>query len=196
MDYSQKLVFKIGFYDMDLNVDSIGSQQIMFIFFIFISKIDKYVLFLVKGDFVLFDKQLGFSFSSELWGLEMIGLLFYSGKYIGSNLCSGNLFLDLDYSLQDWKLKGKNNVVVKDFYLGDKVKSEQVIKVSVVLGLVLLWDLDGVIDLDVGVVGDFDDLGFSVVGVVLKVFVNIIVKVVVFFFSLLGFIVGGSEDMG
>ena len=102
--------------------------------------------------------------------MEMTGLSPYSGKYIGSNLRSGNLSLDLDYSLQDRKLKGKNNVVAKDLYLGDKVKSEQAIKAPVALGLALLRDLDGVIDLDV--------------------------KAAASPFSLLGSIAGGSEDMG
>jgi len=195
-DHSQKPAFKIGLYDMDLNVDSIGSQQTTPTPFTFTSKIDKYAPFSVKGDLAPLDKQPGFSFSSELRGLEMTGLSPYSGKYIGSNLRSGNLSLDLDYSLQDRKLKGKNNVVAKDLYLGDKVKSEQAIKAPVALGLALLRDLDGVIDLDVGVAGDLDDPGFSAAGVVLKAFVNIIVKAAASPFSLLGSIAGGSEDMG
>lgn len=66
----------------------------------------------------------------------------------------------------------------------------------VALGLALLRDVDGVIDLDVGVSGNLDDPGFSVGGVVLKALMNVIVKAATSPFQLLGSLVGGSEDLG
>lgn len=80
-------------------------------------------------------------------------------------------------------------------YLGDEVKSDQAVDAPVALGLALLRDPSGVIDLDVGVSGDLDDPGFSIGGIVLKALMNIIIKAATSPFQLLGSLVGSSEDL-
>jgi outer membrane protein OmpA-like peptidoglycan-associated protein len=126
----------------------------------------------------------------------MPGLSPYSAAFIGNNLKSGNLSLALDYSLKDRKLKGKNNIVAKNLYLGEEVPSETAVEAPVGLGLALLRDLGGVIDLDVGVSGDLDDPGFSVGGIIAKALLNIIVKAAASPFKLLGALVGSDENLG
>src|SRR5690606_35118349 len=127
---------------------------------------------------------------------EMSRLSPYTGTYIGYQLKSGTLALDLDYALQQRRLKGSNNIVANQLYLGDTVASEQAVDAPIGLGLALLRDSSGVIDLDVGVSGDLDDPGFSVSGIVLKALMNVIVKAATSPFQLLGSLVGGSEDLG
>lgn len=160
------------------------------------TKIDKYAPFTAKGTLAPLNQQPGFAFTSQLQGLEMSRLSPYTGTYIGYQLKSGTLALDLDYALQQRWLKGSNNIVANQLYLGDTVASEQAVDAPIGLGLALLRDSSGVIDLDVGVSGDLDDPGFSVSGIVLKALMNVIVKAATSPFQLLGSLVGGSEDLG
>lgn len=160
------------------------------------SKIDKYAPFNVKGTLAPLQQQPGFAFTSQLQGLDMQRLSPYTGTYIGYQLQSGTLALDLDYQLKQRHLTGKNAIVARQLYLGEEVASEQAMDVPVALGLALLRDTSGVIDLDVGVAGDLDDPGFSVSGIVLKALLNVLTKAATSPFQLLGSLVGGSEDLG
>ena len=195
-DRSVKPIFKTGLHSIELKVDQIATDSQQATPFSFTSKVDRYAPLNIQGTLAPLTAQPGFLFTSELKGLEMPRLSPYSGTYIGNNLESGKLWLALDYSLQNRKLKGNNNIVAKDLYLGEEVTSEEAIDAPVGLGLALLRDIHGVIDLDVGVSGDLDDPGFSVSGVVLKALLNVIVKAATSPFRLLGSLVGGREDLG
>lgn len=195
-DASVEPAFKTGLFNMTLNVRQLTNNGPQPASFDFSSKIDKYAPFNAKGTLVPLDQQPGFAFKSQLKGLEMPNLSPYTGTYIGYQLQSGKLALDLDYELKQRHLKGKNTIVAKQLYLGDEVQSEQAVDAPVALGLALLRDMNGVIDLDVGVSGDLDDPGFSIGGIVLKTLMNVIVKAATSPFQLLGSLVGGSEDLG
>lgn len=196
-DRSIKPAYKTGLYNMTLAVDEISSDTESTSPFSFSADIDKYAPFTIKGELDPIDMQPGFEFTSTLKGLEMPHLSPYSAIFIGNNLKSGKLDLNLDYSLHDRKLKGKNNIVAKNLYLGDKVPGEPVIKAPVGLGLALMRDISGVIDLNLGISGDLDDPGFSISGIIIKVITNIFVKAAASPFKLLGALIpGGNEQLG
>ena len=196
VDRSVSPTFKTGLHNMEFQLDKVASDNTQPVPFSLTSKIDRYAPFEVKGTLDPIDKQPGFEFKSRLSGLEMPPLSPYSSAFIAHNLESGKLNLDLDYRLHDKKLKGDNGIVADQLYLGEHVPNEDAIDAPVGLGLALLRDVNGVIDLDVGVSGDLDDPGFSISGVILKAFLNVMVKAASSPFQLLGSLVGGSEDMG
>lgn len=196
-DQSVKPAYKTGLYNMAFSMDQFGSDINRPAPFTFKTEIDKYAPFTITGSLDPINKQPGFAFKSALKGLDMSHLSPYSGVYIGNNLKSGKLSLNLDYTLHDRKLKGKNNINAKNLYLGEKVPVEPVINAPVGLGLVLLRDMSGVIDLNLGVSGDLDDPGFSVSGVIVKALVNIITKAAASPFKLLGALIpGGGDNLG
>ena len=196
-DESVKPTYKTGLHNITFSLDRIGSEVKDTAPFSFKSDIDKYAPFTIAGSLDPIDEQPGFDFKSMVKGLEMTNLSPYSGIYIGNNLKSGKLTLNLDYSLHDRKLKGKNNINMKNLYLGEKLSVKPVIDAPVGLGLALLRDLSGVIDLNVGISGNLDDPGFSVSGIIIKALVNIIVKAAASPFKLLGALIPeGSEDLG
>lgn len=160
------------------------------------AKVDRFAPLSVKGTLAPLPRQPGFAFTSSLKGLDLPALSSYSGTYVGYELKSGKLALDLQYELRQRKLSGNNRIVAKDLYLGDAVASAQAVDAPVALGLALLRDNRGVIDLDVGVSGDLDAPGFSVSGVILKALLNVFVKAAASPFALLGSLVGGREDLG
>ncbi len=196
-DKSVKPEYKTGMYNIALSIDKIGSQTKDPSPFSFKADIDKYAPFTITGSLDPISRQPGFAFKSTLSGLEMTHLSPYSAVYIGNYLKSGKLSLDLDYSLHDRKLNGDNKIIAKDLYLGEKLPVEPVINAPVGLGLALLRDISGVIDLDVNISGDLDDPDFSVAGIIIKTLVNIIVKAAASPFKLLGSLIpGGGEEMG
>jgi hypothetical protein len=79
--------------------------------------------------------------------------------------------------------------------LGDPVKSELAIDVPLKLGLALLTDSRGVIDLSVPVSGDVDDPDFSLGSVIGGAIANVIIKAVTAPFRLLAGLVGSDDDL-
>lgn len=195
-DQSVSPEFTTGIEALALEVGPIATDRTDPTPFSLTGDIDRYAPLSITGTLLPLDRQPGFTFNTTLEGLEMPGLSPYSATFIGNNLKSGKLSLALDYSLADRMLKGKNNIVAENLYLGEKVPSETALNAPVGLGLALLRNLKGVIDLDVGVAGDLDDPGFSISGIIAKTLLNIITKAAASPFKLLGALVGGDEDLG
>ena len=118
----------------------------------------------------------------------------YTGKYIGNNISKGKLFLDLEYLIEERKLDAKNDLRIDSVMLGEVVQSEEATKLPVALALNLLKDRDGVIDIKMPLEGSLDDPEFSVFGIAIKMFLNLIIKAATSPFSVLGSIIGGGEE--
>jgi len=110
----------------------------------------------------------------------------YFGRYIGYGVDSGKLNLTLDYQLTGTRVEASNLVVMDRLELGQPVASDEAVKAPVKLGLALLRDSDGIIEVDLPVSGDLADPEFSVGKVVMRAFVNLLVKAAASPFSMLG----------
>ena len=118
----------------------------------------------------------------------------YTGKFIGKELASGKLDLDLKYNVKKSNLNAKNNIVITKLKLGKKVESKDAVSLPLELAIALLEDSNGVIDLSIPVTGNMDDPQFSIGPIVWKAFVNLITKAITAPFSLLGAIFGFDEN--
>lgn len=119
----------------------------------------------------------------------------YSGTYLGYQIDKGKLFLDLKYHIENKKLEASNKVFVDQFTFGNAVASDKATKLPVRLGIALLKDRNGQINLDLPVSGRTDDPKFSIWGVVWQVVVNLFVKAATSPFALLSSMMGSSEDL-
>ena len=119
----------------------------------------------------------------------------YSGKYLGYRLEKGQLSLSLSYRLADNKLAGENKIAISQLTFGETVNSPSATKLPIKLAVALLKDAKGDIDLDLPVQGDLNDPQFSVGGIVVKMFVNLIVDIVTSPFKFLGAVFGGGEEL-
>ncbi|HDS17242.1 MAG TPA: DUF748 domain-containing protein [Proteobacteria bacterium] len=119
----------------------------------------------------------------------------YSGRYLGQTIGKGKLSLDLEIKLEDRNLFSNNRIFLDQFAFGEAVESSQSLNLPVTLAVALLRDRQGEIHLRVPVRGDLDDPKFSLGGVVFKIFVNLVTKAVTSPFSLLGALVGDSEEL-
>lgn len=128
-------------------------------------------------------------------GIDMARLSPYSATYAGYAIERGTLTVDLDYQLEDSRLRGRNQVVISQLRLGEQVDSERAIDLPLRLGIALLTDSRGVIDLDVPVSGDLDNPRFSLGSVIAGAFVNLLRQAVTAPFNLLASLVGSEADL-
>ncbi len=159
-------------------------------------KLDKTVPIEITGEIDPFSEDLFADIQINLDNKDLSPLTPYSGKYLGYVIDKGKLVLNLKYTINGEKLDSRNRIFIDQFTLGDEVESPDAIKLPVKLGIALLKNRKGEIDLDVPVTGEIDDPEFSVGYFVLKVIGNIIEKAVTAPFSFIGSIFGGGEELG
>ena len=119
-------------------------------------------------------------------GASLPNLSPYFGRYLGYGVDSGKLDVNMDYEITGSRIEATNLIVMDRLELGQPVTSDQAVNVPVRLGLALLRDGDGVIEINVPVSGDLDDPEFSVGKVAMRAFVNILSKAATSPFSVLG----------
>ena len=118
----------------------------------------------------------------------------YSGKFAGYKIDKGKLFLSLKYSVSGNEFSGENGILVEQLTLGERVESPDATKLPVSLGVALLKDSDGNIELDVPVEGDLDDPRFDLDKVIADAMGDIIANVLKSPFAALGNLAGGGGE--
>jgi uncharacterized protein involved in outer membrane biogenesis len=116
----------------------------------------------------------------------------YSGTYAGYAIRRGKLDVDLDYKLAERRLQAQNKLELDQFDFGEKVASPKATHLPVRLAVSLLKDRQGRITLNLPVSGSLDDPKFRVGAIIVRMIVNLLVKVATSPFSLLGSLFGGG----
>ncbi|MGM0480479.1 MAG: DUF748 domain-containing protein [Pseudomonadota bacterium] len=121
----------------------------------------------------------------------------YTVNFAGRKISGGTMDLDLDYTIKENQLDGQNNLLLNDLKLGEKMASSDAMDLPLELGIALLQDSDGVIDLTLPVTGNVGNPQFDFSKVIQQAVGNAITSVVTAPFSFLASLVGaGSEDLG
>lgn len=118
----------------------------------------------------------------------------YSTKWLSYAIAKGKLATDLRYRIVERSLRADHHVVIDQLELGEKKESPDAIRAPVKLGLALLRDENGVIDLELPVEGSLDDPDFSVWPIVWKMVRNLFVKAAVSPFKMLKEAIQGEDD--
>ncbi|MBA6412603.1 DUF748 domain-containing protein [Parahaliea sp. F7430] len=168
--------------DKSLSVDIKGS-------------VDGYAPVVLKGSASPLHQPPILDLALNFQGVDLARLTPYSGTYAGYAIDRGILNLDLKYSLEDERLQGDNKVLIKQLKLGKKVDSDKALNIPLQLGLALLTDANGVIDLDVPVSGNVKDPEFGLGSVIFGAFANLITKAISSPFTLLAKLVGTKDDL-
>lgn len=133
-------------------------------------------------------------FKGRLESFTLAGLSSYSSQFIGYPVESGQLNLDVEYTLKGSHLEGTNQISLKDFNLGAQSNPSPLVQAPVKLAVSLLKGPGGDISLDVPVSGDIDSPDFRVSGLFVKTITNVISRVATAPFSLLAGIVGANAE--
>jgi Domain of Unknown Function (DUF748) len=127
-------------------------------------------------------------------GIDLTPLAPYFGKYVGYALDKGKLDLDLGYKVAARHLEAQNLVRIDQLTLGEETHSPEATKLPVKLGLAVLQDRDGLIELDVPVEGNVDDPDFRLGKLIWHAVGNIFTKIVTAPFAALGALFGGGSQ--
>jgi hypothetical protein len=117
----------------------------------------------------------------------------YTARFVSRKIRRGKLSADLDYKVAANKLNAQNGIRIDQFDFGETVRSEEALDLPVDLAVALLRDRNGLIRINLPVQGDMNDPDFSIGGIVLQAFLNLIVKAAASPFSLIGAMVGGED---
>jgi hypothetical protein len=131
----------------------------------------------------------------HLANIALSPLSAYSGKYIGYTIDKGKFNLDSTVRIEGEALESDHSLLLDQLSLGDKVDSPEAVNAPVKLGIALLKNRKGEIHIDKSVSGDLSDPEFTVGDLVMRVFVNVLVKAATSPFAVLGAMFGGGEDI-
>lgn len=149
----------------------------------------------ITGQVNPLSKDLYSQLSIRCGGYELPSASPYAERYIGYGISQGKLVLDLKYRLSESMLEAENHIVLDRFYLGEEKPSPEAVKLPYKLGLALLRDRNGKIDIDMPIRGNLKDPDFKYGKFVWQTVGNLLVKAAASPFKLLGSLVGSSADL-
>jgi hypothetical protein len=127
--------------------------------------------------------------------IELTNLTPYTVEFLGYEVESGKLSLDISYKIDKGILTSYNKIFLNKFTLGDEYEGQEGLGLPIKLAIALLKDADGNIDLDLEVEGDLNDpetdTGALVWWAVKRVLTTIVTAPFRFLGGLLG--IGGEE---
>jgi len=146
----------------------------------------------IRGSLNPFARSLTLDLTANARDIDLPPLTPYSAKYAGYGIEKGKLSLEVHYKIDSRKLEASNKLVLDQLTFGEHVDSPTATKLPVRLAVALLKDRNDVIHLDLPIQGTLDDPKFSVWGVLVQIFVNLITKIVTAPFAVLGALAGGG----
>jgi hypothetical protein len=158
-------------------------------------QVDRFSPVTIRGEVNPLAAETFLDIAMTFRNLELAAFTPYAGRFAGYAIRQGKLNLDLNYIVEDRRLKADHAIVIDQLELGDKVESPDAVSLPLKLAVALLKDRNGVIDLDLPVTGSLDDPQFRLGPIIWKVFVNLLTKAVTAPFALLGSLFGGGEEV-
>ncbi|MDF1821441.1 MAG: DUF748 domain-containing protein [Alcanivoracaceae bacterium] len=192
-DLSMSPDFSFGLYELNGRLRSVDTRSQSPSQLSLSASVDRYAPLRVDGALKLATEAPYGDLDISLENYEMTSLTPYTGLYVGHEVTSGQLGLSMRMTLEGMLLDSRTELRAQNFYLGEKVESEEAIKAPVKLGLAVLRNRDGLIQLPVKASGDLSDPSVSVRGIILKALGNILVKAATSPFSMLAAMAGGDD---
>jgi hypothetical protein len=155
-------------------------------------RVDDVSSFSVTGDVNPLSKDLMVNLAIDCKNVNLTPFTPYMEKFGGFPLQRGKLLLDLHEDIAHGELAASNHVVLAGLTLGARNNSTNATKLPVKLGIALLKDRSGNIDLDVPLSGKLSDPNFAVMPVVWQVLGDLLDKALHAPFTLLGKLLGGG----
>lgn len=158
-------------------------------------KVDRSAPLVITGELEPFSQELFLDVKAQARGIDMPTFSPYSGRYMGYLIQKGKLSVDVSYHIEKGMLEANNHIFLDQFTLGDPVESPDALSIPIKLGLALLKNSRGEIEIDLPISGSINDPQFSIGGIVFKAIMNLLVKAVTSPFTLLGSLFGGGEEL-
>ncbi|MBV1931311.1 MAG: DUF748 domain-containing protein [Porticoccaceae bacterium] len=196
-DLSLPLPFTTLISDLNGNISTIATDSSEPANIKLEGQVDKHGLARINGAINLLDPVQHTDIKFEFRNLKMANVSPYSAEFAGRTIDDGKLDVSLEYDIDKGQLIGKNNIVLSDLLLGEKIDSPNATSLPLDLAIALLKDSKGVIKADLPVTGNVNDPAFGIGGLIWDAFVTLVTKAVSAPFNLLGSLIGvESDDLG
>jgi hypothetical protein len=192
-DYSLILPFVVKMNDLNGEVDGFGTNTDKAANLSLQGRVHDLATVKIKGKYQLQsgDSDIALNFSH----MPLPLVTPYMAEFAGYKIEKGQMALDLTYSIQKGQLLAQNKVFIDQLVLGEKIENPKAISLPLELGIALLKDSDGKINLDFPISGSLEDPQFSIGSLVADVFVNLITKAVTSPFKAIGSLFAGDADL-
>ncbi|MEE4251334.1 MAG: DUF748 domain-containing protein, partial [Alcanivoracaceae bacterium] len=193
LDRSLSPAFRVGLYRLDGEVRGLSSDPRRKADLNLTARLDQTGPFTVRGKIAPLADLPQMDISIAMSGYDMNSLTPYTGQYLGYVVESGQLAVDSRVAIDGSMLDSESSIKAANFFLGDSVPSDEALNAPIKLGLAVLRDRSGLIDLPVRANGDLSDPSVSVSGIILRAITNVMVKAATSPFSALASLAGGEE---
>lgn len=140
-------------------------------------------------------EHLALDVKAQVRGMELAQFSSYTTRYLGYGIDKGKLSFDVAYKLEDGVLVAQNRLILDQLTFGEKAPGEPVTSLPVELAVSLLKDSNGVIDINLPIGGSLDDPSFSIGGILAKVFLSSLKRVILSPFAFLSIEFGKGVEM-
>lgn len=193
IDRSLSPAFRVGLYRLDGDVRGLSSDPRRKADVNLTARLDQTSPFTVRGKIAPLAELPQMDLTIAMSGYDMNSLTTFTGQYLGYAVESGQLAVDSRVAIDGSILDSESRIKAANFFLGDSVPSDEALKAPIKLGLAVLRDRSGLIDLPVKAKGDLNDPSVSVSGIILRAITNVMVKAATSPFSALASLAGGEE---
>ncbi|HEY6436221.1 MAG TPA: DUF748 domain-containing protein [Ignavibacteriaceae bacterium] len=195
-DFSLPLKFASNIHNMNGEVTGLSSDNPLGAEIKMEGTVDEYGLAKINGKMDPFDPLAYSNIKMNFHNIELTNLTPYTVEFLGYEIESGKLSLDIAYKIDKGILTSYNKIFLNKFTLGDEYEGQEGLGLPIKLAIALLKDADGNIDLDLEVEGDLNDpetdTGALIWWAVKRVLTTIVTAPFRFLGSLLGI---GGEDL-
>ncbi|MEF8942022.1 MAG: DUF748 domain-containing protein [Desulfohalobiaceae bacterium] len=185
-DRSASPSFQTAITDMQCRIENLSNQHMQPSDISVQANIDESAPVAVNGSMNFLGERFFADLDLDLSNVSLSPFTAYSGKYIGYAISKGKFFLDSQVVIEGSELESDHSLLLDQFNLGESVDSAQAVNAPVKLGIALLKNRKGEIRIDKSVGGDLSDPEFSVGDMVMRVFVNVLIKAAKSPFAILG----------
>lgn len=150
----------------------------------------------VTGALTPFGGEPSADLRATLEAFDLAGVRAYSAKYAGYDVANGNLTLAAQVRWDARRVAIDNRVTLDQFAFGAASNSPEATNLPLRLGVALLKDSQGRIQLDVPVQGSLDDPEFKIGWIAWKTVSGALARAAASPFAVLGALVGGGKGNG
>lgn len=134
-------------------------------------------------------------FSLHIENMALPSASAYMAQLSSRKIEKGNLSLELQLKISDYKLDSTSKLYINKLELGDSVENPDAVDLPIEFAIALLEDADGKIDLNIPVQGQIDDPKFSITSLIFDAFVNVLNKIITSPFYAISSLVEGNDDL-
>lgn len=192
-DYALILPFVVKMNDLDGQVDGFSSNTDNALKLNLQGKVRDLAMVKIVGKYQLQSGDSDISMSFKHLPLPLVTP--YMAEFAGYKIEKGQMALDLKYAIKAGQLAAQNKIFIDQLVLGEKVENPKAVSLPLELGVALLKDADGKINLDFPLTGSLEDPQFSVGSLISDVLVNLITKTVSAPFNALSSLFDADEDL-